>query len=193
MNRLSLFALALFAIMPARAMHPRSVEMMEGEAGVGISFPLGGYRGGHHNESASLSLEGRYNFRNTPWDAGLAAVLSCAERRFGEYVEDTESSQNNRTVSILAVSHYNINQGGKFNPFVGLGVGAAFCNVVGTRVYPLHGWYAAVAPRFGMEFVSHARITMHFNLSRKGFNNFTLTFGAVLGGSHKPERRQKTQ
>lgn len=179
------------AVPGASALHPRRVEMLEGEACVGISFPIGGYRGGQHNESASLGLEGRYNFRDTPWDLGLAFRLSCAERRFGLEQNDPESSQNNRTIALLAISHYNFNQGGKFNPYAGVGVGVGYLDVVGTRVYPLHSWTPAVAPCVGIEFVTHARVTLHFNLSRRGFNNMTLTFGAVLGGG--PKQKPKAE
>ena len=41
------------------------------------------------------------------------------------------------------------------------------------------------APRVGVEFIHHIRLTGQFNISRKGYNNFSLSIGFVLGGRPK--------
>lgn len=41
------------------------------------------------------------------------------------------------------------------------------------------------APRIGIEFLYHIRLMAQFNICRKGYNNFSLTVGFVLGGKPK--------
>lgn len=48
----------------------RIVQMMEGEIRAGLTTPLGGYHTGKAEVSAGLGIEGRYNFKGTPWVVG---------------------------------------------------------------------------------------------------------------------------
>lgn len=181
--------LMMLIALPVSGMRPRHVQHLEGEARVGICFPLGKFNGGTGNSSSSLGIEGRYNFCGTGWDAGLAFNLSCAERSFSDDKKDLSAIQTNRTMSALIMSHYNFNQGGRFNPFVGVGVGAGYCDIVDSVLFPAHGWYPAFQPCVGIEISTHARVSLQFNLSRKDFNNISLSFGAVLGGVVKKHRQ----
>ncbi len=50
------------------------VQMMEGEIRAGLTTPLGGHHAGKAQVSAALGIEGRYNFKGTPWDCVLMPV-----------------------------------------------------------------------------------------------------------------------
>lgn len=41
-------------------------QILEGEIRAGLTTPLGGYHDGKSQISASVGLEGRYNFKGTP-------------------------------------------------------------------------------------------------------------------------------
>ena len=80
------------------------VQMMEGEARAGLTLPLGSYHDGKSQISASLGLEGRYNFKGTPWDCGLMLDLSTARRGYEHLFNDCyDRWQSNRTLAIAAV------------------------------------------------------------------------------------------
>ncbi len=162
------------------------VQMMEGEARVGMTTPLGGFHGGKASLSASLGLEGRYNFRGTPWDCGLMLELTTARYSFNHMFDHgSDLWQSNRTLGLAFTGDYNFRQGTKINPFVGTALGVAFNDAVGDKYFPLDGTAMLFAPRVGVEFLHHIRLTAQFNISRKGCNNFNLSIGFVLGGRPK--------
>ncbi len=73
MKKLVIFLLIgiyVISIMQIRAESP-SVQMFEGEIRAGLTTPLGGYHTGKAQVSGTLGIEGRYNFKGTPWDCGL--------------------------------------------------------------------------------------------------------------------------
>lgn len=159
------------------------VQMLEGEVRAGITTPLGGYHDGKTQISASFGIEGRYNFKGTPWDCGVMLDLSTARRSFSHLGNDNHNLwQNNRTLALAATGDYNLRQGCKINPFVGAALGVAFNDVVGDKYYPTKGTSMLFAPRIGVEFIHHIRLMAQFNLCRKGYNNFSVTVGFVLGG-----------
>lgn len=162
------------------------VQMMEGEIRAGITAPLGGYHTGKSQASAALGIEGRYNFRGTPWDCGLMLDLSTARRGFEHlYGDGYDRWQSNRTLALAATGSYNLRQGTKINPFAGASIGIALNDVVGDRYFPSKGMSMLFAPRIGIEFLYHIRLMAQFNICRKGYNNFSLTLGLVLGGRPK--------
>ena len=61
----------------------------------------------------------------------------------------------------------------------------AFNDVVGDKYFPSEGTSMLFAPRVGVELLYHIRLMAQFNISRKGYNNFSLTIGFVLGGRPK--------
>lgn len=61
----------------------------------------------------------------------------------------------------------------------------AFNEVVGDKYFPSEGTSMLFAPRVGVELLYHIRLMAQFNISRKGYNNFSLTIGFVLGGRPK--------
>lgn len=165
------------------------VQMMEGEIRGGLSFPLGSYHDGKATTSGTLGIEVRHNFKGTPWDCGLMLNLSCARRNFSHiYDWGDDVAQNNRTVGLAVTGDYNFLQGRKLNPFVGAGVGVAFHSIVDTKLYPSEGTTLLFAPRLGVELWSIVRLTGEFNISRKGYNNFAVSLGLVLGG--RPKHRK---
>ena len=162
------------------------VQMMEGEVRVGFTTPLGGYHTGKSRISFSLGLEGRYNFKGTPWDCGLMLDLSTARRGYSHLYEDgNDRWQNNRTLALALTGDYNFLQGKKVNPFVGTGIGVAFNDVVGDEYFPSKGTSVYFAPRAGVEFFHHVRISAQFNICRKGYNNMSVNLSFVLGGRPK--------
>lgn len=80
------------------------VQMMEGEVRTGLTLPIGGYHGGTPRISMATGLEGRYNFKGTPWDCGLMIDLSTACRGYNNlFDDDYDRWQNNRTLGIAAL------------------------------------------------------------------------------------------
>lgn len=168
------------------------VQMMEGEIRAGLTTPLGAYHTGKAQVSAALGIEGRYNIKGTPWDCGLMLDLTTARRGYEHlYNDGYDRWQSNRTLALAATGEYNLRQGTKINPFVGAALGVAFNDVVGDRYFPSNGTSVLFAPRIGVEFVYHIRLMAQFNICRKGYNNFSLTLGFVLGG--RPKKAQFTR
>ncbi len=165
------------------------VQMMEGEIRAGLTTPLGGYHTGKAQVSATLGIEGRYNFKGTPWDCGLMLDLSTARRGYEHlYNDGYDRWQSNRTLALAATGEYNLRQGTKINPFVGAALGVAFNDVVGDKYFPSKGTSMLFAPRIGVEFIHHIRLMAQFNICRKGYNNFSFTLGFVLGGRPKKQK-----
>ena len=163
------------------------VQKFEGEARLGITVPLGNFHDFTSPQvGASLGLEARYNFKGTPWDCGVLLELSTARWGYNELINDGHDHwQSNRTLAFAAVTDYNFRQGKKINPFVGTGLGIASLDVVGDEYYPSSGISLFIAPRVGIEFLRHIRLTTQFNISKKGAHNFEVTLGFVIGGRPK--------
>lgn len=163
-----------------------TVQMMEGEIRAGLTTPLGGYHDGKSQVSATLGIEGRYNFKGTPWDCGMMLDLSTARRGYEHlYNDGYDRWQSNRTLALAITGDYNFRQGKKINPFVGTALGVGFNDVVGDKYFPSKGTSMIFAPRIGVEFMYHIRLTAQFNVCRKGYNNLGITVGFVLGGRPK--------
>lgn len=188
MNRFSIsFIMCLLVITVVAQNNTVSVvQMMEGEIRAGLTTPLGGYHSGKAQISGLLGIEGRYNFRGTPWNCGLMLEISTARRGYEHlYNDGYERWQNNRTLALAATGEYNFRQGTKITPFVGTALGVAFNDVVGDKYFPSKGTSMLFAPRVGVEFLYHIRLMAQFNICRKGYNNFSLSLGFVLGGRPK--------
>ena len=113
------------------------VQMMEGETRAGLTTPLGGYHTGKAEISASLGIEGRYNFKGPPWDCGLMLDLCTARRGYEHlYNDGYDRWQSNRTLALAITGEYNFRQGTKINPFAGAAMGVAFNDVVGDKYFP---------------------------------------------------------
>lgn len=165
------------------------VQMMEGEVRAGLTSPLGDYHTGKAQVSGSIGIEGRYNFKGTPWDCGLMLDLSTARRGYEHlYHDGYDRWQSNRTLALAVTSEYNLRQETKINPFVGAALGVAFNDVVGDKYFQSKGVSLLFTPRIGVEFLYHIRLMAQFNICRKGYNNFSLTLGFVFGG--RPQRHE---
>ncbi len=168
--------LLLFLVTKSVAVYSQSnrnnVQMIEGEVRSGLTMPLGGYHTGESQISATLAVEGRYNFKESPWDCGIMLDLSTARRGYEHlYHDGYDRWQNNRTLGLALTGNYNFRQGTKINPFVGTAIGVAFNDVVGDKYFPSKGTSMLLSPRLGVEFLYHLRIATQFNLCRKGYNN----------------------
>ena len=162
------------------------VQMMEGEIRGGISTPIGSYHDGKAIVSGSLGFEGRYNFKETPWDCGLMLDLSTACRSYSHLFDSgSDMWQTNRTLALAATGDYNMRQGTKINPFVGIALGIGMNDVVGDNLFSESYTSFIFVPRIGVEFLSHIRLMAQLNISRMGYNNLSITLGLVLGGRLK--------
>lgn len=162
------------------------VQVIEGEVRAGFTTPLGDYHTGKSLISISLGLEGRYNFKGTPWDCGLMLDLSAAHRGYEHlYNDGYYRRQNNRTSALALTGDYNFRQGTKINPFIGAAIGVAYNDVVGDKYFPYNGFSMLFSPRVGVELLYHLRIAAQFNISRKGFHNLSMTLGLTVGGRPK--------
>lgn len=170
----------------------RIVQKMEVEARAGLAAPLGSYHTGKSQISGALGIEGRYNFKGTPWDCGVMLDLLTARRGYEHlYNDGYDRWQSNRTLALAFTGDYNFRQGTKVNPFIGTAVGVAYNDVVGDKYFPSSGISMIFSPRVGVEFLYHLRIVAQFNICRKGYNNLSLTLGLTVGGRPKKERVQK--
>lgn len=164
------------------------VQKMEGEVRAGLTIPVGGYHTGKSQIGASLGLEGRYNFKGTPWDCGLMLDLSTARRGYEHlYNDGYDRWQSNRTLALALTGDYNFRQGTKFNSFIGTAIGVAYNDVVGDKYFPSTGMSMMFAPRVGVELLYHFRIAAQLNLCKKGFSNLSLSLGLTIGG--RPQKR----
>ncbi len=191
----TVFLFILFIIADSLAVYGQSkyniVQKMEGEVRAGLTTPVGGYHTGKSQIGASLGLEGRYNFKGTPWDCGLMLDLSTARRGYEHlYNDGYDRWQSNRTLALALTGDYNFRQGNKFNPFAGTAIGVAYNDVVGDKYFPFTGMSMLFAPRVGVELLYHFRITAQFNISRKGFHNLSLAIGLTIGGRRQKESRE---
>lgn len=160
------------------------VQNCEGEVLIGCSVPLGSYHSGSANLAPAFGLELRRNFSGSPFDAGIQLQLSGARRHgfnHGKYCSD----QTNRTLGIAFTGDFNCRQGHKVNPFVGCALGLGLNDVVGSRRYPSKHTSLLISPRLGVEFFHFLRVSAQFNVSRKGYHNFALNIGLVVGGRVK--------
>lgn len=188
-----LLLLATILSPPSMFAETQVVQMLEGEARIGFSIPVGGYHEGKTDLGLIQGIEGRFNFKGTPWDCGIMMTLATAKRTFDIYPDLPPDCtwQNNRTLSIAATGGYNFRQGRKINPFAGIALGVAFNDVVGDEVYPVKGTSMLFCPRVGVELLYHIRLMAELNISRKGFNNAAISIGFVLGGRPKHKKYNK--
>ena len=158
------------------------VHLFEGELNFGVTSPLGNYHDGDNKIGGEIGLEMRYNLPQTPFDTGLLLNIAATVRDFASDASGDEHDQSNRTCSLALVGDYNFRQGKMINPYVGLGVGMAFNDVLNDETYDSKGISMAFIPRFGVELIHIIRLTCSTNVSRKGYNNVALTASLVIGG-----------
>lgn len=186
-TRIAVFLFVAFnAIAAYSQCNHNLVQRFEGEVRAGFTTPLGDYHSGQSQISMSLGLEGRYNFKGTPWDCGLTLDLSTARRDYAHlYNDGYDRWQNNRTLALALTGDYNFRQGTKVNPFIGTGIGVAFNDVVGDEYFPTNGTSVFFSPRVGVELFYHLRISAQCNLCRKGYNNLSIGLSLIIGGRPK--------
>lgn len=124
------------------------VQMLEGGTFVGISGPLGCYRGGSNAVGPMFGLDMRYNFEKTPYDVGILFSFEMADRKYHLPECEMGRTQRNRVLFFGLIGDYNFRQSRKINPFIGIGIGMAHIDNVWSNVYPLH---ATVKPSFMLQ------------------------------------------
>lgn len=170
-------ALFLVSHPKANAADEYPVKSFELEVALGATFPIDKYVG-NNQLGPALSLEGRYNFNQVPFDLGLEIYMGSTARRF------EDSNLSNRIASVSLFSDYNFMRGSKIFPFIGVGIGYASCDVV-QGSYGDDAKKVLVTPRLGVELFRHLRLTCYSRLCMKGYNNFGVSVGYAFGGGHR--------
>lgn len=188
MRKHLLLILALVATTCLYAQTTR-VRSFEFEPRLGITMPLNNFNDGDKFIGPTLGMELRYNFKDSPFDIGMAIDIATAVYDFEFFDEVCFSlEQSNRTAVVSLTGDYNFLQGRKVNPFVGAGLGVAFHKVVHDEAYPLsESAKMAFTPRVGVELWRHLRFTLSAGFSSKGYNNLRLTVGYAFGGGKKKD------
>ena len=161
----------------SRRHHP--VRPVEAELFMGVTTPIGSYHSSQKGAGALLGLEVRHNIGDTPWDAGLLIDAGMANHKIND------GEQKNRTISLALVGHYNFRQGGKVNPFVGLGVGFSNYHVVEDVINEEENDGLVFIPRVGVEMWGTLRLTGSLHISKRGYHYTSLSLGFVLGGKRR--------
>lgn len=189
MKRITVMLLAAVLGVLCTAAQDCEVQPVEGGIYAGTTSPLGGYRGGSGNAYVTMGLSVSYNLPDTPIDCGVFMQLDNVERKFSTTLPDgscqSEGTQNNRTLSIGLIGHYNFRQCKAVNPFAGLGIGVGFNDVV-RSVHYSKGTSAVIMPQVGVEFWHLLRLTGYATICRQGYNCVGLTLGLSFGG--RPRR-----
>lgn len=161
------------------------VRPIEFEMRVGAAVPLDGIPYGNKSNGPVLGLELRYNFKNSPIDVGFVIDFTTAFYEFRNEPEMLE--QDNRTTMIGFTADYNFRQGGKVNPFVGIGFGVGMHSALIEVVDDTNDCSdtALITTRMGVELWRHLRLMLAANLSCKYYSNVSLTVGYVIGGGKK--------
>lgn len=179
-------AVMLFSTLSPLRAQTTSVRPVEFEMHAGTSRPLGSLDGTERSFGAAIGMELRYNLKNSPFDVGLALDITTALYKWKP--DEYDRHQSNRTAFIGLTGDYNFRQGGKVNPFVGMGLGVgvhdALVDVIDetndhTATFP------TVSPRVGVELWRHLRLTLATNITCKKYNNISFTVGYVIGGGKK--------
>lgn len=182
-----LFAVALattaLSSLQAQTTKVRSVEF---ELRIGATAPLSSFHGGEKQIGPTLGVELRNNLKNSPIDIGVSIDITTAVYYFNTR-EISDCSQSNRTAQFGIVVDYNLNQGGKVNPFFGMAFGTGQQDNINEVAYSYHDGDNTkfVSPRLGVELSRHFRATLAANLSCHGYSNASLTVGYVIGGGKK--------
>ncbi len=161
----------------------QDIQKYEGEANVGLTFPLSDYHHGKKLFGPEFGLEVRYNVPHTKWDCGLLLNASTSVYKYEETPKtDWYWEQSNRSINILLVGDYNFNQGAKFNPYIGAGIGISLYEAINEVLYEDSGTTFVFRPRIGIELFRHLRIGLFSTINKNGFHNMGLSIGAVIGG-----------
>lgn len=162
------------------------VHHIEYEMRAGATRPLGSSIPGTDSKyGVCIGGEFRYNFTDSPFNVGLTLDITTA--LYGWHPDEYDRNQSNRTVFLGSTVDYNFHQGGKVNPFVGLGFGYGGHVALVDAIDETNDGRstAMVVPRIGVELWRHLRFTLAANLSCKYYNNLSLTVGYVIGGGKK--------
>ena len=180
-----IFPLLLFFLFSLSCI-AQDIQRFEGEANIGLTFPLGNYHNGEKLVGPEFGLELRYNIPQTPWDCGVLLNASTAVYKYEE-TPKTEWywEQSNRSVNVILLGNYNFKQGTKLNPYIGVGLGLSFYESINEVLYKCSGTAFVFRPRIGIELFRHLRISMFSTINRTGYHNLGISIGAVIGGRPK--------
>ena len=93
--------------------------------------------------------------------------------------------QSNRSFNYMVVGDYNFQQGSKFNPYAGIGIGLSIYDNVNEVVFESSGKAFVIRPRVGIELFHHLRLSAFSTITHSGHSNFGLFISGVIGGRPK--------
>lgn len=168
----------------------RKPSSFEGEYYLAGTFPLGNFHAGKRRIAPEVGLEVRHNIRGSSFDVGLVLDMTITMYEFRRRTDAVEDYlQGNRTSFAALVSDYNFMPRGGINPFVGLGIGLGGNDILENTIYDENkGFVVVFTPRAGIELISRIRLTLTAHISKRGYNNASLSFGFVIGGGGKKIR-----
>ena len=146
---------------------PLRVQRFEGGLKFGLGVPFAAPQGWKPDFNfGELGLELRYNFKDTPWDAGILFMLQDHHWK----MEDGEGYSGGNCNAML-LGDYNFRQGRKINPYAGFAIG-----------WDINDSQLVAAPRIGVEIFHHIRIESTFYLSSHYASMFMISAGFAIGG-----------
>lgn len=168
---------------------PVKVQRMEGEAGIGFSFPADSYHKMDGKLGLNMGIALRYNIPESGFDCGIAIDLTGVTRECtNPWYPQYRMTQTNRIVGFSLTGGYNFRQGKKVNPFAEIGLGVGLYDSVGDVLYDVNGSTGMLfTPKIGVELWHHLRIYASSHIIRKGFNSLDIGIAVVIGG--RPKKR----
>lgn len=165
------------------------VQKYEFELQVGPTLPLGSYHGCRGEGYMTAGLEFRLNNIHPHWDVGFYLFVSSVGWYLPETGRYTEHQATTFDVVCLGVTtDYNLRQGRRINPYVGLGLAVGGDSLPDNLAFLQdhdnsgHRFMPVVMPRIGVEIMYHLRVGAFMQLSRAGYNSYGFTVGVVIGG-----------
>lgn len=114
--KIKLFIIAIISLLSFGVAKAQDVQSVEGQLSAGMTVPLDKFHSGDAKVGPQIGLEVRYNL--SKFDVGVGMEFTTAVYGFNH-----DRTQSNRSFDIYAIGDYNFNQGAKFNPYCGLGLG----------------------------------------------------------------------
>lgn len=138
--------------------------------------------------SGFLGVEIRLNYPSTGWDVGLQFSLGAMYQNDKVFPIDHHI----RYKGITTFVDYNYRRWKNIAPFAGLGIGAAFIDdefsyrdtQQGDSGINTHR-SICFAPRVGVEFFRHYRLTFEYRYMQVQYSTFNITLGVAFGGGYK--------
>lgn len=164
-----------------------SLLNIEAEAGGSAIFDGENITNSKFVPTGNLFAEIRYNFKNTPFDAGIHFDLGALSRDCYDpkiYIYKTYHFKN-----FLLVGDYNFRRGKNISPYFGAGLGVSRQKtetvVIGPNDTVERGYSPCFMSRVGIEFFRVVRLSASYKFINRDYSNLECSLGLVFGGWKK--------